>query len=258
MLWLRTWDLHAAGGLQPSDVLHAFRLGAVWRIRPPGVAGTGASGAPSVRESLQAARELQQQLGAGREAAQLEQALREREAQLGHQGKEVRGGVGVRGGCRCRCCHSGSGDVCVIRTVCPSTTCEQGPAPGQLQQLNVSHASVCVLPSLGLLLFLAMQIKVLKSRLEESQAALHSAEQALQEHRQQQQQQTAAWAARQRTSSNGSEGLGEVDVGWLRLKYLKAKSALESATSCNTRLIKVRSWAPHDDALGPGKKQHVR
>ena len=95
LLWLRTWDLHAsAGGLPPADVLHAFQFGAVWRIQAgagsqaAGVGGDGGEGA--VRQSLRAAKELQQQLGAGREAARLGQALREREGELERRATDVR------------------------------------------------------------------------------------------------------------------------------------------------------------------------
>ncbi|GAB4815102.1 hypothetical protein N2152v2_002148 [Parachlorella kessleri] len=173
LLWLRTWDLHAcAGGLPPADILHAFQFGAVWRIQAD-IGGDGGDGV--VRQSLRAAKELQQQLGAGAEAARLEQALREREGELERK---------------------------------------------------------------------AIEVRVLQSRLVASEAALRSAPHAL-EHpharhqaQQQQQQGAAARPARQRLSSSGVEGQDGLDEGGLRLKYLKAKSALESATACNMRLIR--------------------
>ncbi len=91
-----------------------------------------------------------------------------------------------------------------------------------------------------------LQVRVLQSRLVASEAALRSAPHAL-EHpharhqaQKQQQQGPAARPARQRLSSSRVEGQDGSDEGGLRLKYLKAKSALESATACNMRLIRVR------------------
>ena len=85
---------------------------------------------------------------------------------------------------------------------------------------------------------------MLQARLEASELALLSAERALahphEQHQAQQQQQAAARPSRQRLSSGGSEGQEGADVEGLRLKSLKAKSALESATACNMRLIRVR------------------
>lgn len=103
MLWLRTWDLHAAGSLQPCDVLRAFHFGALWRIRPAAAAGTTA-----VRESVRAAQELGRQLGAGREAACLEAALQEREQQLAQRSTEVRG-LSLAA---CGCQPAAAGTVC--------------------------------------------------------------------------------------------------------------------------------------------------
>lgn len=81
LLWLRTWDLHAHGSLQPTDVLRAFRFGAVWLIRPESTM--------CLQRSLHAAANVKQMLQARQEVAQLEETLRTQEDLLHRQETEI-------------------------------------------------------------------------------------------------------------------------------------------------------------------------